>query len=314
MARCFLPIHKLSKVCLALISLGAHSCRSQDGLVAFHLQEQWAVHFPDSVTVLGAIPNSANELTVWFGTRVLTRYHHNTVSWVVHLPDSTEVVDVLTADSLGCISAIDARGKRLFNIDSVGRITNSRPVVLRANERLIDGVRRGEATILGVLDTVTRNYRLYEVTKATSRELWGVRTPMSSGADPPFHVSVRGNQIIISETRFPFSLLALDTQSQLATLKIAGVPLPPDSDGPGSMWRALRVIDIGKGALQSHALLSSDKRRLVRFTAGWDRASVTGLDLPFALISSNTASHTVIGARSAGGLELVVYGWEWRSQ
>jgi hypothetical protein len=300
-------------VLLATLSLGL-SCRSERDTDRLALRELWAVRIPDSTQVIGALPLTPDQVIVWSADRNVTSFWRGGEAWHATLPDSSAIVDVFWDDTQPLLHAIDAEGRRVFLLDSMGTVLRPVPLVFSQPGRVIEGGKLKAGIVLGVFDTLSSLYRVLLVSTGEARELWGVRTGASSIQDPPFHLSVVRDTVIIAQTRFPFDLLAVDTSGHVSTLSVGGLALPADSGPSSEMWRALRVVPLDHGAAQSQSLLSGDARRLMRYTSAWERAALSTLDVPFGIVSSRVATQTLVAARHAGGLEIVVYAWEWRAR
>jgi hypothetical protein len=295
-----------------LSTLWLLGCHQRTSPPTLRLAELWTIVVPDGSSVLGALPLSSQAVVLWFGSSTLVCYGPHGVKWSLTTPDSAELVDVLSDSSGSGLRVVDARNNRLLAVDTSGVARGTKALALGRDERIIEAAQVGPDILLGTLDTVTTLYRIIRLAPSGPTEVWGVGAPRASVADPPFRLSALSGEGIVAETTYPFGLMAIQANGRVSTLKITGPPLPRDPAGEASMWRALRLVDLGEGSTQSYSLLSGDSRRLIRYTKDWDRVTNVELDAPFAAVSSRVMTHTLVAARSVNGLEIVVYTWEWR--
>ena len=83
------------------------------------------------------------------------------------------------------------------------------------------------------------------------------------------------------------------------------------SGDPGRLWRALPIVELDRGYLQTVADLRSDRRVIVRFDEVGTVVRIRTFDLPIGFVTSVPAERLIIGARRIGGVEIVGYVWRW---
>ena len=80
---------------------------------------------------------------------------------------------------------------------------------------------------------------------------------------------------------------------------------------PARLWRALPIVALDRGYLQTFADLRSDRRLIVRYDQAGRPIRTRTIDLPIGFVTSLPAARLLIGARRITGVEIVGYVWRW---
>jgi hypothetical protein len=123
-------------------------------------------------------------------------------------------------------------------------------------------------------------------------------------------LSAAGDEVLLSDTRAPFTTLRLGPDGELRGRLEPGTP---PGNGPGARWFPLPVVALDTGYVQVIADLASDARELVVFGADGRLLRTTRIELPLAFVSTVPGRRVLLGSRALGVREVVEYRWEWES-
>jgi hypothetical protein len=131
---------------------------------------------------------------------------------------------------------------------------------------------------------------------------------------PMMHASSTG--IAVNTARIPFSRRLLVADSRYSG-EFAGGEAPEeleDSVVYEPEWRALALLSLDRGWIQTLADLRSDRRVIVVFDNSGVEVRRLEMDAPFGFVASSHDSQEVVALRALGKAELIFYRWTWGAE
>lgn len=303
------PRRALAALLPALLSLAVTTGAAAQGCSSgtLTLEARATVALPVTYGIDGVVTGPDAEVALWSAEGELFRFAADGRERRQHLPTGLRTAGLaLEGDAVRLLDGWTGR-EYLLNSDTLPPPSDS--VALGTGETIDRAVRIGGAWLIGVRHAPSREYRVISGGRVLFRSAPGteVRTV------PRYHLARSGQGVLLTNLMAPFEVLRLSAAGAIDTVLRAVPSAFPGRITPEELphWRALPAIELDCGFLLTLADLTSDARLLLRFGADGGLARITALDAPLGLMIRLPGERSLLGARRAGGLELVWYTWRW---
>lgn len=136
-------------------------------------------------------------------------------------------------------------------------------------------------------------------------------TPLTNRGPDRIWISVFQNRGILAQASFPFSRWKIDLETGAVVKVDVGVQSADGAQCPKANWVGLRVLQLGRGTVQSHVDLASDNRCITRYDESGHRETVSLLANPLALVDSRPDQQILLGVQRLNRVNVLVFRWDW---
>ena len=265
------------------------------------LVEQYYVAVPDTFAPTGLELSANGTIVAWSQeTGKAFRFDHKGGQRQLILPSGSQPVGGAISSN-GIVEIFETKRASIYRFSSAGQLLNIQRTSVKSaysavkvsSSWFILQRLSGDTVVMLQYDTTGKKVTLH---KAQLRA--GEATSMTRGKD--------SHELLLANSRAPFAIKRLRLDS--ATIQVFNPRLPEAMEGPET-WRALPLVAVKSGYIQTIADLLSDRRILVLYSPDGKTKAVRPLNAPIGMGAGNLSSSVVAAVRNLRAPEIVWYKW-----